>query len=266
MIDVLSGIRPVEGSVASKPVTPEEAEGLGLMRMVLVKDKAHPLAATLNVEYVSAFRRQYLTKACLEAVMVCCGLVKSEEDSKDYVRKARRKARGLDPDAESDDDEIMLRDDRESYDAERPKLVMEWVGERQDVYHEEKAAKKEEEEEAARLKAEAEVVDPSGKEANVSEKELAKRMLGQKAEAEKKKLLHEQKLLQRSSDPTQHFTHSYTGPRPASKEEILGPEGVVELEARVKARREEMKAAQEAAREAAANVEPTPEWVNGVRQ
>ena len=59
--------------MASKPVTPEEAEGLGLTRMVLVKDKAHPLAATLNAEYVSAFRRQYLTKACLEAVMVCSG-------------------------------------------------------------------------------------------------------------------------------------------------------------------------------------------------
>jgi hypothetical protein len=46
--------------------------------------------------------------------------VKSEEDSKGYVRKARRKARGLDPDAESDDDEIMLRDDRESYVRARP--------------------------------------------------------------------------------------------------------------------------------------------------
>ena len=124
----------------------------------------------------------------------------------------------------------------------------------------EEAARLAAEEEAARLKAEAEVVDPSGKEANVSEKELAKRMLGQKkAEAEKN-------LLQRSSDPTKPFTHSYTGPQLASKEQILGLEGVVELEARVKVRREEMKAAQEAAREAAARAEPTPEWVNGVRQ
>jgi len=99
--------------------------GLGLKRMILIPNASHPCREAVNTRYAEGFRRRYLVMVALSIMQMTCNLLEMERDARREVRRARRKARGLDPDGESDEEDLLLRGDWEDWEVARPRGVVE---------------------------------------------------------------------------------------------------------------------------------------------